>query len=104
MGRLIVWLLIELLVMFPPETVPAPAVNPLLNRTLLPDKLKAAAPLLKVIPLKRLPVTKLLLFGLGRSRPPKNRASFAIGAVSRSQLAPVSQLLSVPPPSQVRLA
>src|SRR4051812_26630582 len=96
-------LLAELLVTLPPETVPLAAARPGESVMAFPVKLKAPAPALKVMPLKSEPAAKSLK-GPSRVLPAKKSASFSAGAVSRSQLPPVSQLLSAPPPSHVLLA
>src|SRR5687767_12930904 len=71
--------------------------------TEFPFRINAPAGLLKVIPLKTVPEAMLLVL-LRRVVLPKKRKSPDYGVTLASQFGPVSQLLSPPPPSHVRLA
>ena len=68
----------------------------------LPDKVKEPAPLANAMDAKLVPAAKLLV-GAKRVDPAKTNTSPATGATPPTQLAAVVQLLSPPPPFQVRV-
>ncbi len=77
-------------------------VTPPPSLSALPQRVKAPAVLLKVMPLNAVLAAILLVF-VSRVVPSKNSRSLATGAVP-PQLVAVFQLLSTPPPVHVRLA